>query len=177
MQLQDRLLIVVNIAVVLATVAWAVHRLRPEETTPAAPPPAETGPRGTTLAMARAVRIDQVEAMPLFHRSRQPVAKATLPAAPPVSPTPVSIPVLRGIVGSPDHLGALLEDEAGKEQKLVYAGGRFGEWTLTEIRPRRARLVEGTHIADLALRPGEAKPPPASRTAAPASVTNMAPKR
>lgn len=152
--LRERVLVALNVAVLLGSVAWAVVRLRPGS---AALPPviAASTPNGRPVLPE--VRTDQIEAQPLFHQSRQPPKLAQAPlstVASPAPPPPQPLPVLLGVAGSEDHLGALLEDGANSKRKLVHAGQLFGAWTVVEVRPRRVQLRDGKKTVELVLRPG-----------------------
>lgn len=155
LRLRERALVALNVAVLLGSGAWAVLRLRPA---PMAVPPAIAASAPTTgRSVLAEVRIDQIEAQPLFHRSRQPPKAAeipsdTVPSLPPAPPPP--LPVLLGIAGSVGHLGALLEDGPGTKRKLVQAGQKFEAWTVLDVRSRRVRLRDGKTTVELVLRPG-----------------------
>ena len=156
--LRERALVALNVVVLLGSVAWAVFRLHPGSVT-LPPAVAASAPMGTPALSE--VRIDQIEAQPLFHRSRQPLKLpqaplSTVAAAPPPPPPPQ--PVLLGISGSTGHLGAILEDGATAKRKLVHAGETFGAWTVAEVRSRQVQLRDGKNTVELVLRPGKPGP-------------------
>ncbi len=164
--LREKALVALNVVVLLGSVAWAVLRLRPG---PAALPAALAASAPKGMPVVAEVRIDQIEAQPLFHRSRQPprLAEASIASAvaPPPAPPP-PLPVLLGVAGSAGQLGALLEDGPSARRQLVRAGQLFGAWTVVEVRSRQVRLRDGNNTVAIVLRPG--LPGPQTGAASPA---------
>ena len=152
---RERVLLALNLAVLAGSITWAVVRLNPSPDA-SLPTPASSVPKGA-LVLPDA-RIDRIEALPLFHRSRQPPtsAEAALAASPaPALPAAATEPpILLGLAGSPVNPGALLEDPASSKRRLVYAGQRFETWTVISIRSRQVRLRDGDNTVELVLRPG-----------------------
>jgi len=155
--LQERTLVAANILALAVGVGWAAFRLQPGEAgAPSASAPVN-GPR--RVPVIGRVSTDQVEAKPLFHRSRQPAPAVN--AAPDLAATPPQpVPILLGIAGSPGELGALLQDAGGARKHLVHAGQTFGAWTVVEVHSRQVRLREGGKTIELVLRPGRTTTPP-----------------
>lgn len=157
MLLRETALVLLNVAVLLGSVAWAVFRLRPDSAV-SSPAAATSAPKG--MLIVSAVRIDEIEAQPLFHRSRQPpkLAEPLIAAATPLPALPSSLPILLGVAGSAGHLGALLDDGSGSKTQLVRAGQTFDGWTVVEVRSRQVQLRNGKNTAKLVLRPGLTSP-------------------
>jgi hypothetical protein len=155
--MREPALVALNVVVLVVCTAWAVLRLRPE---PTAIPTAVAGAAPKRpLAMAE-IRTDQIEAQPLFHRSRRPPndVEASTGAAPVAPPAPPPRPVLLGIAGSVGQLGALLEDSSSSKRALVQVGQKFEAWSVLDVGARRVRLRAGDTTIELILHPGAPAP-------------------
>lgn len=150
--LRERVLVALNVAVLLGSVAWALLRVGPSE---APSPPAATVSAPKEILVLPEVATEQLEAQPLFHQSRQPQQEAEGAQATAETPTqPQSLPVLLGVAGKDGHLGALLEDSATSTRQLVAVGSVFAGWSVEDVGARHVQLRNGKTSVVLSLRPG-----------------------
>lgn len=148
------MLIALHMLVMGGCLAWGMSRLWPPQhrdpdyTADAAP---------TRTRSIRRTGTDDIDAHPLFHRSRLPIAR---PEPEPLQDAeeaqaglapPRAAPTLLGIAGEGGTRAALLEDPSSLERKFVRVGQAFAGWTLSELVPRGVRLADGDRKVDLVL--------------------------
>lgn len=163
-------LIGLNILVVIGCIAWGASRLRPPPTVNATSGPAPAS-ASTAAKIPPDIGADEIDAHPLFHRSRRPPLHAeplpqTLESEPPTPPE--GPPNLLGVASDAGRPAVLLEDPATSERKFVRAGQTFGRWTVSAILPRGVRLAEGERLIELVLLQRAADTPANAASAAPA---------
>lgn len=144
----EPVLVGLNVLALLAGAGWATWQLLP-----AAPDQVPTAAATVTLELPTLAPIstDQIEARPLFHLSRQPIAIVPVKTDSAEAANAQAVPKLVGIVGPDGAYRALLQGSDGKRAHLAQKGEAFGGWKVTWVRARSVSLQSGSQSVELAL--------------------------